>query len=228
MFDATFSSDVAPDTGPGFSGFFSGAVSSIAVPDAFDYGSAMTIEAWVKPASLGGLRVLWDDYGSPGVLFALSGSTLQLSLSTAANPGPGISVVGGTLVPNVWQHVAAVYDGAAMRLYVNGVAAGPSVATSGSIIDNSSFAAAIGADNSNTALFSYVGLIDDFRIFNAALTPVDLNGVVLSGTSTTVPPVPEPGTYVLLFAGLAMVAMRVRRKAWATNCHGPCLYRAAR
>jgi hypothetical protein len=131
----------------------------------FQYGSALTIEAWIKPSALTGFRVLWDDYGNPGVLLALSGDQLQFNVSTPTNPGPGASVISPTrLSINQWTHVRAVYDGSGLRLYINGTDTGVFTAASGAVIENGIFPAAIGADSATTTALNYAGLIDDFRV----------------------------------------------------------------
>ena len=70
------------------------------------------------------------------------------------------------LPANSWTHLAATYDGAILRLYVNGVQAG-SRAISGSLVTSSS-PLRIGG---NLVWGEYFrGQIDDVRIYNGALT----------------------------------------------------------
>ncbi len=77
----------------------------------------------------------------------------------------------GPITPGVWQHVAVVFDTDTnqAQLYINGVAAGSSIlisipATVGTLI--------IGADFSGTN--SFVGNIDEFRVWNRALTAAEV------------------------------------------------------
>jgi hypothetical protein len=156
---------------------FNGASSYIRVNNTFSYGNQLTIEAWLKPTAVNGQRVIWDDYGNPGVLLAIASGLVQFNVSTPAHPGGGIGVFTGTLATNVWQHVAGVYDGQTMRVFVNGRPAPASAATSGSIIENGSNPA-IGSDNDTTTALNYAGRMDDFRIHTHALTANELAGGV--------------------------------------------------
>lgn len=74
----------------------------------------------------------------------------------------------GNLAPEVWTHVAASYDGAHLRLFVNGVEAG-SVPKTGRLATNASAAVWIGA-NPPDGYAPFRGLIDDVRIYRSALT----------------------------------------------------------
>ncbi len=171
--------------GPGFSEpalcignslFFDGMDDFVRVPNPFNYGARLTIEAWVRPQSLDGQRVIWDDYGNPGVLLAISNGRVQFGISTANHPGGGISLTPQTtLAPGEWSHVAAVYDGTEMRVFINGVDTGESRSTGGEIIDNAeNVDPAIGSDNVSTTALNFHGRIDDFRIYDRALGPEDL------------------------------------------------------
>jgi len=149
--------------------------------------SQMTVEAWIKPSVVGGRlqRAIWDDYGSPGVFFALWDDLAQFSVTTSRHPGQGISNFSGKLAAGVWQHIAAVYDGTQLKLYVDGQETGASVATSGPIQDNSSVNPAsafiaIGGDSQTIPALNYAGLIDDVRVFPAALARDQLAGGIFA------------------------------------------------
>jgi hypothetical protein len=195
-----FSQDTPQGIGSRYSLQFDGINDLVRIPDAFNYtvdgqpGSAplsqVTVEAWVKPAVVGGRlqRSIWDDYGNPGVFFTLWDDLVQFSISTAANPGMGISNFSGKLAAGVWQHIAAVYDGTQIKVYVDGQDSGVSVATSGAIQDNSSInpgAAflAIGGDSQSIPALSYAGLIDDVRVFGVALSRDQLAGGLFASQS---------------------------------------------
>ena len=173
---ATYSADTP--LGTGFSLSFDGDTDFVDIADAYDYGSTLTLEAWIKPDAVDGQRVIYDDYGSPGVLVAISSGVLQFNLSTAAHPGLGTGIFAGSICPGLWQHVAGTYDGAIMRAYVNGIEVG-TVETSGDVIDNSSAPARIGAESDIPSLLEFAGHMDDFRVFLDALAP----GALASGSS---------------------------------------------
>ncbi len=174
-----YSSDTPGGTGESIR--LLGVVGGIQVPDAWDYGGALTVEAWIKPASIEQQSILWDDYGNPGVVFGVrpdlitpSTKVLQFSLSTASNPGPGLSILDGEIALDAWQHVAGVYDGTTMSIYIDGILAG-TLANSGAIQDNGGTPAGLGAENLSLTL-NFDGWIDDFRIHDTALSPAQLAG----------------------------------------------------
>ena len=71
---------------------------------------------------------------------------------------------------NAWSHVAATYDGAALRLYVDGAPAG-STAVTGSMAVTSGVLR-IGGNNLWNEWFS--GLIDEVRIYDRALSQAEI------------------------------------------------------
>ena len=96
------------------------------VPDSssLDLTTAMTLEAWVRPTALG---TSWRT-----VVFKEQPGYYAYSLyaSTGTGVPSGNAMIAGTdrdvraasaLTANTWTHLAATYDGAALRIYVNGV-----------------------------------------------------------------------------------------------------------
>jgi hypothetical protein len=154
--------------GGGSSIQLNGANSFVRVQNVFNHGNQLTVEAWIKPSATNGQRVIWDDYGNPGVLMTVLNGAIQFNVSTTTHPGGGISVVAGPVSTNVWQHVAGTYDGEFLRVFINGQESETKVATTGNVIENAA-APAIGSDNVTTTALNYAGLIDDFRIHLQAL-----------------------------------------------------------
>jgi hypothetical protein len=151
----------------------------LSVADAWEYTNQLTIEAWLRPDQIQGERVIWDDYGGPGVVLKLVDGVVNVSITTTNAELSGWAET--ALTPaNQWTHVALVYDGTQVRVYSNGILRATGALT-GPIVDNpgnpngTTKTAAVGRDNITPALH-YDGLIDDFRIFNAALTLEQLAG----------------------------------------------------
>jgi hypothetical protein len=88
----------------------------------------------------------------------------------------------GALPLNVWYHAAATYDGAIMKLYLNGVLVG-SAAKSGTLATSSAVAVNIGRNPDGAGYTHLKGAIDDVRIYRRALTGAEM--ATLSGTPTT-------------------------------------------
>lgn len=155
---------------------FDGVNDWVTIADAadLDLTTGMTLEAWVKPSSLSG----WS------TVVMKEGSTTALAYSLYANDGnpwPALTARFGSvdrsavgtarLTLGVWTHLAATYDGAVMRLYVNGVQVGTRAQTGN--MNVSAHALRIGG-NAVWGDEYFAGLIDDVRIYNRALTASEI------------------------------------------------------
>ena len=155
---------------------FDGVNDRIDIPDSntLDLVSAMTLEAWVRPAANSGYRtvVLKEVPGE------LSYSLYAADSDHGTRPSGWVRVAQpssfadgtGSLPLNAFTHLAVTYNGTALVLYVNGVPA-RSVAVQGSI-QNSSMGVHIGG---NTVWGEYFqGQIDEVRIYNRALSQSEI------------------------------------------------------
>jgi len=148
---------------------FNGSTALVTIPDApsLHVTTALTVEAWVNPSTATGF---WEDVIYKG------DDTFYLEAASGAEP-----VVGGTwanenltgpapLVMHTWTHLAATYDGATIRLYVNGTLVG-SAAQTGAMA-TSTHPLQIGGDSLYGQYFA--GLIDDVRVYTVALTAAQI------------------------------------------------------
>ena len=152
---------------------FDGVNDLITVADSalLDLTTGMTVEAWVRPTLVTNWRTVVMKERSGGLAYTLYSS------QTAGRPSAWIRRTSDTettgpaaLTANTWAHLAMTYDGAALRLYVNGTQAS-SRAVTGSITTTTS-PLRIGGN----AVWGeyYGGLIDDVRIYNRALTAAEI------------------------------------------------------
>jgi fibronectin type 3 domain-containing protein len=165
---------------------FNGNGNLVTVPDSasLDLSAAMSLEAWVRP-ELGSWRTAILKERPGGLAYAMYASTDTNRPSTEIN----VDVRGTAALPtSTWSHLTATYDGATMRLYVNGTQVGSR--TVAGTIPISSGALRIGGNTLWGEYFS--GLIDEVRIYNRALTAAeiqaDMNAPV--GTVDADPPTP--------------------------------------
>ena len=74
---------------------------------------------------------------------------------------------------NIWTHLVGTYDGATVRVYVDGVVGTTTAAMTGAV-DTSTKKMAIGADNGDTGGNEWLGQIDNVKIWNRALNPSEV------------------------------------------------------
>ena len=147
---------------------------------------AMTLEAWVKPATIDGA---WRDVVYRGV------DDYYLAASSQADGRPagggGFNGAGGDgqvfgddrLPTGAWSYLAVTYDGSMLRLYVDGkeVASKPQ---SGMLVASHD-PLQIGGDHIFGQYFE--GMIDEVRVYDVALAPDaiqnDMVTPVVAGTS---------------------------------------------
>jgi serine/threonine protein kinase len=85
------------------------------------------------------------------------------------------------LTPDTWSHVAGVYDGACVSLYLNGELVGPPLAAPGRIVP-SHLPLQIGHDASNPERYFH-GLIDEASVYNTALTAEQIRAIYRAGNN---------------------------------------------
>jgi hypothetical protein len=84
-----------------------------------------------------------------------------------------LKAASGNVSENQWVHVAAVYDGRAMRLYMDGIEVG-SVSKKGSITTNSQSSLWIGGNPPNAKSRPWEGWIDYVSLYSYALTKAEI------------------------------------------------------
>lgn len=145
---------------------FNGTTAMVSVNDSpsLELTSAMTLEAWVNPTSLGS----WRDvvYKGTNDNYYLEGSSDPSAFPATGGTYCSSSLKGTATLPlNAWSHLAATYDGATVRLYVNGTQVA-SRAQTGSI-ETSTGPLTLGGD----PLYGqyWTGKMDEVRVYNRAL-----------------------------------------------------------
>jgi glucose/arabinose dehydrogenase len=152
---------------------FNGTSSRVDVPNAssLQLTTAMTLEAWVNPTTI---TSKWRD-----VIYKGRDNFYLAASSTNAGKPVGEGLIGGVntkaigtapLATNTWTHLATTYDGAALRLYVNGTLVRTTAVTG--TIATSTNPLQIGGDSIFGQYFA--GTIDEVRIYNAALTQTQI------------------------------------------------------
>ncbi|MGF1498211.1 MAG: LamG-like jellyroll fold domain-containing protein, partial [Elainellaceae cyanobacterium] len=142
----------------------------VAHTDALNVTDAMTVEARIyldEASPSGDRRIVQKGGNDDQYRLLIENNQLKFHLS-------GVGEV-STAVPasEEWHHVAAVYDGSKLTLYVNGQEAN-SVAASGQI-HTTTDPLFIGAGNSGSPSENlWKGQLDEIRIWNVARTPAEI------------------------------------------------------
>ena len=200
---------------------FDGTTAKVTAPNAASLGltTGMTLEAWVYPTvAPTGWRAVIDKNVDGYYLMASSDQGNRPAMGGAWPPGARIMVGPTGLGLNTWTHLAATFDGATMRLYVNGVEAvsqaqtAPLTATAGTL--------QIGADS--YAGENFAGRIDEVRIYNRALTAAEIQadmavGVDGGGGPGFAPDTTPPTVAITLPVAGANVAGTVKVSATAAD-----------
>jgi hypothetical protein len=158
-------------------------------------GSALTIAAWIRPDSFAtdDARIVSKAMGSAEqdhyfMLSTVSSGGIKLRFRLKAGSSTSTLVASsGTLTAGQWAHAAAVYNGSAMILYLNGVEVGR-VNKTGALATSATTPVAIGRNPQ--AYGGFGGAIDDVRLYQRALSASDIGALMeFTGTpSDTTPP----------------------------------------
>ena len=167
----------------------------IALPALEVTGSAITLAAWVRNSSFpSDVRQRFiskaNDSSEQGwywMLGQINDGENRLRFRLRANRQTTTLIAStGNLPVETWYHVAATYDGSAMRLYLNGAEVG-SIAKSGSLSRGRDVPVHIGRSPEGSNYLR--GAIDDVRIYSSALSATEISALVGGGGPTNQPPI---------------------------------------
>ena len=144
---------------------------TVADSASLDLSSGMTVEAWVRPSKAGGWRTVVVKERPGGVVYGLYGDQAGGRPLGQVDIGGERNAVGSSALPlNAWSHLATTFDGAVVRLFVNGVQAG-SLPFSGSMAASTGVLR-LGGNGVWGEWFA--GLIDEVRVYNRALSASEI------------------------------------------------------
>ena len=152
---------------------FNGSSNLVRVASAasLNLGSAMTLSAWVRPAAnQSGWRTIIQRQAD--AYFLAAGGDRPLRPAGGGTFGSSTPVVASptAIAVNAWTHLALTYDGANLRLYVNGTQVAIRAATGA--IQATANPLWIGGNQPYGEYFR--GLIDEARVYNRALSQTEI------------------------------------------------------
>lgn len=128
--------------------------------------TAVTISTWVKFNNASDYHRIIDQPSEDFLLNLETNSGNSKTLRFVINGSPAIESNSGVPL-NEWFHVAATYDGATMRMYINGVLQADTESYSSAINQNSGDIVIGRAPNT---AYPMPGYLDEMKIYNIALT----------------------------------------------------------
>jgi hypothetical protein len=156
--------------------------------------AAVTVEGWVRAATSPGQFRYIIEQGAQGCLAASyglytgEGGGLAFYVSTANGTAWTISpAVSAAIWDGAWHHVAGTYDGAVVRLYVDGVEAGTGTPTTITTIGYGlpSPDGLLGTFG-GTCPLAYGGDLDEARVWGRAMSAQEVTAsAAMGGASTT-------------------------------------------
>jgi hypothetical protein len=153
------------------------------VPDdaSLDITDAITLATWIRPGRVGTQYVLKKAIqgGGDGYELSLASSGVPFVRFNQTSAANTYRVDAATSYPTdgtTWMHLAATYDGATIRIYVNGELDGsaPAVFT----IATNALSLGIGCQSDGTTPFQ--GAMDDARIYRRALSGDEIRALVVT------------------------------------------------
>ena len=170
---------------------FNGGADRVLVPDApsLDITDQIAIAAWIQPTTSSTQSIVKKGRirRTDGYELGLSSSGKVFVRFNQDSSGDAYKVMSATSYPRdgaTWMHVAAVYDGLDIKLYINGVLEAVQPATL--FIGENSNALSIGSQDDGTSPFR--GVIDEVHLYGVPLTAAQVQALVSGGA----PPGPGP------------------------------------
>jgi len=153
---------------------FDGADDVVSIPNngSLNISAAITLEAWVYPTKNSGIQNVISKSSmssNNGYIFPRTNDGWT-TFCVYLNIGGWKVVTSSFPSLNSWHHLAATYDGATIRIYLDGVEVN-SMAQTGAISTNSN-ALALGNQPGFSEFFG--GYADEFRIWNVARTQSEI------------------------------------------------------
>jgi len=161
--------------------FVPGGVNYVEVGDLDVAGNQITVEAIITQTG-NGVNIVSKHTGPANVNYLMRPGSAEITTTN----GYINAVTGFPLINGECYHLAFTYDGTSLDYYVNGCLASSTPHTGDLIIND--YATAIG-DMSNCQCESWIGYIDEVRIWNVARSQADIQA-----NMTTLPaPTTQPG-----------------------------------
>ena len=139
--------------------------------------NAISITGWFYTDALGyGQGMMGLRSGGQGFyLIILNNGTIECRLRSSTGLYEYVAPA-NSIVPQMWQHVAWIYDGTSVKLYMNGILKGSSAATG--VLNQANVPFGIGKSLLGGFNFVYGGRIDEVTMWKKALTEAEIQDMM--------------------------------------------------
>ena len=151
---------------------FNGTSSNVNIPHvaALNPTDAITMMAWVKTRENKSAKIFQKgDWDGPGIGID-KWLGWQVGIRMEDNTTNSLLWGGGLPILNDWYHLALTYDGAILKMYVNGQLKNSKAVTGKLKVNTRNIS--IGSDNASQKFFN--GFIDDVKIYGTALSQTEI------------------------------------------------------
>ncbi|MCU0960380.1 MAG: LamG domain-containing protein [Pirellulaceae bacterium] len=141
----------------------------------------LAFAAWVRPTDLSGYREIYRQECPERLLFSFqnNGTVLSLGLNIGGYIECDATIDPAQVADGAWHHVAATYDGHAMRVFLDGAEIAQTQ-RAGLITTNTVVPGYVGSSGGTGEHFQ--GAMDDVRIYGRALQPAEIAALYRTGS----------------------------------------------
>ena len=234
---AAFQGEPVPLDGPGQPHLYFPGEASLLVEAAVPAGSPLlpaqqfTVSAWValhESTDWGGIVSCMEDTGSfeKGWVLGYNNDAFTFAVSTqGADDGDGVLTylrAAQGLGLRKWTHVAGTYDGATMRIYLDGQLAASSTAQSGPLLYPPAPPLAIAAYRDSNEYFPLKGRVHEVQVLDTALDAEAVQQLFAQKASLVDVPVPgDPAVEFVVSPYLQAMGETTMTVRWETAGNGP-------
>lgn len=173
---------------------FDGETSQVEIPsdDALNFADGITIEAWTNPSGFNDLSAVaqkWGDAsGRRQYLLCFVGANVRFYISGSGGTWPSAASTGAVEIGE-WTHLAGTYDGATIKVYINGELDGETANDEGLFgSDLPAWIGGYGPDDEFGSNRHFPGILDEVRFWDGALSQEEIQesmGMATSAVNAT-------------------------------------------
>jgi outer membrane protein assembly factor BamB len=157
----------------------------------------LTAEAWVRVdrvSQWGGIIGRLQDNGEFERGFLLGFVNDRFSFAVASEGHPRLTYLAAAqpFATNQWYHVAGTYDGAELRIYVNGALSASSREQSGPLFHPDTAPLTVGSYQDDDERYPLTGALSEVRLYRRTLTPDEIRAHFTARKAEFPQPAPPP------------------------------------